>query len=159
MVEPVSTIAGATLVALAASKFVGKAAEKAAEKLGDEVIPAALKQAGKQVDSMWQRVKLHFAGNKRAERAIAQIEAGPVESSQSAEAFEKLAVYFDDDLQEPENQALADELRQMAQQIINIGQQQTQTAKVIVDARDQAKVNAVGEINHATTVHVGDVRP
>ncbi|MGB7088363.1 MAG: hypothetical protein WBD47_22600 [Phormidesmis sp.] len=155
MVEPVSTIAGATLVALAASKFVEKAAEKAAEKLGDEVIPAALKQAGKQVDSMWQRVKLHFAGNKRAERAIARIEAGSAESPQSAAAFEKLAVYFDDDLQEPENQALADELRQMAQQIINIGQQQTATT-FNIDARDEARVNAIGRDVNATTVNFGD---
>lgn len=146
MVEPVS-LTGATLIVMAASKFVGKAAEK----LGEVVAPAVLKQAGTQVDAMWQRVKGHFAGNQKAERAIAQ-----VETVQSAEALAKLEVYLDDDLQEPENQALANDLRQMAQQIINIGQQQQKATTFNIDARDEARVNAVGEISHATTVNIGD---
>ncbi len=70
MLEPVS-LTGAALMAIAASKFVGKAAEK----LGEVVAPAALKQAGKQVDEMWQRMKGHLAGNQKAERAITQTEA------------------------------------------------------------------------------------
>lgn len=144
MVEPVS-LTGAMLAALAASKFVETAAAKASEVL----TPAVLKQTGTQIDAMWQRVKRHFAGNGKAERAIAQIE-----TTQSTEALSKLKVYLDDDLQEPQHQALADELRQMAQQIINIGQQQTNTT-FNIDARDEARVNAVNEIN-ATTVNFGD---
>ncbi len=144
MVEPVS-LTGAMLAALAASKFVETAAAKASEVL----TPAVLKQTGTQIDAMWQRVKRHFAGNGKAERAIAQIE-----TTQSTEALSKLEVYLDDDLQEPQHQALADELRQMAQQIINIGQQQTNTT-FNIDARDEARVNAVNEIN-ATTVNFGD---
>ncbi len=145
MVEPVS-LTGAALVALAASKFV----EKAAEKVSEVVTPAVLKQAGKPVDAMWQRVKQHFAGNGKAERAIEQ-----VETAKSVEALDKLAVYLDDDLQEPQNQSLAGELRQMAQQIISIGQQQQTATTFKIDARDNARVNAVGEIN-ATTVNFGD---
>lgn len=71
MVEPM-TLTGATLAALAASKFV----EAAAKQVGDVVTPAVLKRAGNQVDAMWARVKRHFAGDKKAERAIAQIEKG-----------------------------------------------------------------------------------
>ena len=151
MVEPVS-LTGAALVALAASKFVETAAEKAAQ-MGEGVTKAALKKAGSQVDAMWARVKRHFAGNKKAEAAIVAVEEGPPESPRSAVALNKLAVYFDDDLEEPQNQALADELRQMAQQIVNIGQQQT--AKVIVETYDQSEVNAVGEISNVNTVHIG----
>ncbi|CAN5739956.1 hypothetical protein BH23CYA1_BH23CYA1_06780 [soil metagenome] len=87
MVEPVS-LTGAMLAALAASKFVETAAAKASEV----VMPAVLKQAGTQVDAMWQRVKRHFAGNGKAESALAQIE-----TTQSTEALSKLAVYLDDD--------------------------------------------------------------
>ena len=154
MVEPVS-LTGAALVALAASKFVETAAEKAAEQLGGGVTAAVLKKAGTQVDAMWQRVKQHFAGNRKAEGAIAKVEAGPPASPQSAEAMTKLAVYLDDDLQEPQNQALADELRQIAQQIINIGQQQT-TTTFNIDARDESRVNAIGGDVNATTVNFGD---
>lgn len=145
MVEPVS-LTGAMLVAMAASKFVETAAAKASEV----VTPAVLKQAGTQVDAMWQRVKRHFAGNGKAERAIAQIEA-----TQSTEALSKLAVYLDDDLEEPQHQALANDLRQMAQQIINIGQQHQTNTTFNIDARDEARVNAVGELN-AANVNFGD---
>ena len=84
------------------------------------------------------------------------MEAGPPESPQSEAAVTKLGVYLDDDLAEPENQVLAGELRQMAQQIINIGQQQQQTNTTFnIDARDQAEVNAVGEVSHVNTLHIG----
>ncbi len=97
--EPVS-LTGAALMAIAASKFVEVAAEKAATVLGEGASAAVLKQAGTQVDAMWQRVKRHFAPNQRAAGLLAQIEAGPPQSVQSAEAFNKLAVYLDDDLAE-----------------------------------------------------------
>ncbi len=155
MVEPVS-LTGAALVTLAASKFVETAAEKAAAQLGTGVTAAVLKKAGTQVDAMWARVKRHFAGNKKAEGAIAQVEAGPPESPQSEAAVTKLGVYLDDDLAEPENQVLAGELRQMAQQIVNIGQQQQTTTTFNIDARDESRVNAIGGDVNATTVNFGD---
>lgn len=155
MVEPVS-LTGAALVAIAASKFVETAAEKAAEQLGGGMTAAVLKKAGKQVDAMWQRLKQHFAGNQRAEGAIAQLETGSPESPQSAEAMNKLAVYLDDDLQEPQHQVLANELRQMAQQVINIGQQQQTMTTFNIDARDESRVNAIGGDVNATTVNFGD---
>ena len=155
MVEPVS-LTGTALMAIAASKFVEVAAEKAATVLGEGVSAAVLKKAGTQVDAMWQRVKRHFAPNQKAAGLLAQVEAGPPQSVQSAEAFNKLAVYLDDDLAESQHRALANELRQMAQQIINIGVvERQQTAKVIVEAHDQSEVNAVGEVSHVNTLHIG----
>lgn len=148
MTDP-ATVTVATLVALAGSKFV----ETAATKIGEVATPALLKRAGAQVDQLWTRIKQHFVGNKRAEAAIVQ-----VEQAQSAAALTKLAVYLEDELSEPQNQQLAQELQQIAQQIINIGQQtQTQTT-FNIDAKDQARVTAVGEVN-ASTVNFGDTRP
>lgn len=151
MTDPV-TITTATIIALAASKFV----EAAATKAGEIAAPAVLTQAGNQVEKLWTRIKQHFAGNKRAESAIAQ-----VETEHSEAALTKLEVYLDDELNDSENQAFAQDLRQMAQQIINIAQQ-NQTQKQThfdIDARDNARVNAVGEINNAQTVNFGDTRP
>ena len=145
MVEPASLTAAA-LVAIASSKFV----EKSVEKVAEVVTPAVLKRAGTQVDAMWGRLKQHFAGNKRAEKAIAQ-----VETEQSEAALTKLEVYLDDELQDDKNQAFAQELRQMAQQIVNIGEQTQKSTTFNIDAKDNARVNAVNEIN-ATTVNFGD---
>ena len=86
MTDPV-TLTAASIMAIAASKFVGKAAEKAAET----VAPAVLKGAGTQIDNLWGRIKRHFSGNKRAETAIVQ-----VEQDQSEAALTKLEVYLDD---------------------------------------------------------------
>lgn len=155
MLEPAS-LTGAALMAVAASKFVEKAAEKAATVLGEGVSTAVLKQAGSQVEAMWQRVKQHFAPNQKATALMAQVEAGSPQSTQSAEAFNKLAVYLDDDLEESQHRALADQLRQMAQQIVNVGVvERQQTAQMIVEAHDQSEVNAVGEVSHVNTLHIG----
>lgn len=81
-----------------------------------------------------------------------------MEQEQSEAALTKLDVYLDDALAEPENRALAEELRQMAQQIINIGAQQQEQVSFDIDARDNARVNAVNELN-ATTVNFGGNRP
>ena len=156
MVEPVS-LTGAALMAVAASKFVETAAEKAATVLGEGVSAAVLKKAGSQIEAMWLRVKRHFAPNKKAAGLMAQVEAGSPQSAQSAEAFNKLAVYLDDDLAESQHSTLANELRQMAQQIVNIGVvERQQTAQMIVEAHDQAQVNAVGEVSHVNTLHIGN---
>lgn len=150
MTDPV-TLTAAGIAALAASKFVEVAANKAAEI----VTPAVLKTAGSQIEALWTRIKRHFAGNKRAEAAIAQIE-----QEKSEAALTKLEVYLDDELSDPANQTFADDVRQMAQQIINVNQQnRTQTQNTFnTDARDQARVNNFGEFN-ANTVDFGDKRP
>ena len=148
MGDPV-TLTGAMLAALAASKFI----EAAAKQVGDVVTPAVLKRAGAQVDAMWARLKQHFVrdkGDKKAARAITQIEQG------ENAALDKLAVYLDDELQEPENAALAEELRQMAQQIVNIGQQEQRMVTFNIDARDEARVNAIGgDVNAGGDVNFG----
>ncbi|WP_008317917.1 hypothetical protein [Leptolyngbya sp. PCC 6406] len=138
MTDPITVTA---IAAIAASKFL----ETAASKAGETVTPAVLKRAGAQVDALWQRIKRHFAGNPRAEAAIAQ-----VETAQSEAALTKLAVYLEDDLAAPEHQGLAQELQQLAQQIINIGHQTQQQNTFNIEAKDSAKVTAIGEVQGTT---------
>ena len=88
MAEPVTTITVATLTAVAASKFVERATEKAMDFVGPEV----LKQAGGPVAKLWDLIKQKFAGNSRAEEALAKVEAG------DEGALTKLEVYLDDEL-------------------------------------------------------------
>lgn len=130
MTDPV-TLTAATLTALAASKFVGKAAEKAAEV----VAPAVLKQASDKISELWETIKQKFAGNERAETALAKVEAG------DEAALAKLEVYLDDELTDPQNQTFAADVRQIAQQIINV-QQQVQVQQTNVNqGRDQFVIN------------------
>lgn len=137
MTDPVTLTTGA-IVALAASKFV----ETAAAKAGEVATPAILKKAGEPIDALWQRIKRHFAGNPKAEKAIAK-----VETQQSETALTKLEVYLDDELSDSGNQALERDLKQLAQQIINIGEQnQTHTEiKINATSHDSSKQAVVGE--------------
>lgn len=137
MTDPI-TLTTATIVALAASKFV----ETAATKAGEVATPAILKTAGGQIDQLWQRIKQHFAGDQKAEKAITE-----VETQQSAAALTKLEVYLDDELTEPDNQSLQRDLQQIAQQIINIGEQ-TQTHQnitITATSRDSSQQIVMGE--------------
>jgi hypothetical protein len=64
----------------------------------------------------------------------------------------KLSVYLDDEM---ENVEFAQTLQQLAQQVINIGKQEQNSATFNIDARDNARVNAIGKIN-ADRVDFGD---
>ena len=139
MSDPI-TLTTATLVALAASKFV----ETAAAKVAEVATPAALKKAGQPIDQLWGRIKQHFAGNERAEKAIAE-----VETQQSEAALSKLEVYLDDELNEPGNQRLEQDLKQIAQQIINIGEQTQRHKEITITAtaRDSSQQIVIGEVS------------
>lgn len=89
MTDPVTLTTGA-IVAIAASKFI----EGAGAKVGELVTGGTLKQAGTQVSKLWKLIKGKFAGNQRAEEALAKVEAG------DASALTKLEVYLDDELAE-----------------------------------------------------------
>ncbi|NER79080.1 MAG: hypothetical protein F6K42_05775 [Leptolyngbya sp. SIO1D8] len=144
MTDPV-TLTTATLVALAASKFV----EAAAAKAGEVVTPAILKQAGEPIDQLWQRIKRHFAGDQKAEKAMTE-----VETQQSETALTKLEVYLDDELSAPGNQALQHDLQQIAQQIITIGEQTQTHTEITITAtsRDSSKQVVVGENSGTITL-------
>lgn len=64
-------------------------------------------------------------------------------------------MYLDDEMDDPQ---FAQTLQQLARQVINIGKQKQNNATFNVDARDNARVNAINELN-ATNVNFGDQRP
>ena len=147
MSDPI-TLTASTLVAIAASNFI----EATASKTSEVVTSAVLQRAGTQVDQLWQRIKQHFVGDKKAEKAIAQ-----VESERSDAALIKLEVYLDDELSAPDNQALRQDLQQIAQQIINLSNhsQERTGISIEVDAKDNARVVAAAEL-HAQNLSLGD---
>ena len=142
MTDPVTLTTGA-IVALAASKFV----ETAAAKAGEVATPAILKKAGEPIDALWQRIKRHFAekSDQRSEKAIEAI--AEVETQQSEAALTKLEVYLDDELSDPGNQTLQRDLKQLAQQIVNIGEQNQTNTEITINAtsHDSSKQAVVGE--------------
>ncbi|MBW4526034.1 MAG: hypothetical protein KME18_12680 [Phormidium tanganyikae FI6-MK23] len=134
-------------------EFTGAAIVKLAF---DEAVKAgagevAKKAVGGAIEKLRSAIKARFKGkNQKAEEAIVKIE-----QERSPEALNKLSVYLDDEMDDPQ---FAQTLQQLAQQVINIGKQEQNSATFNIDARDQARVNAINELN-ATTVNFGDQRP
>ncbi|MGP1382040.1 MAG: hypothetical protein ACTS2F_00690 [Thainema sp.] len=146
MTDPV-TLTAAGIAAIAASKFVEAAAGKAAEI----TTPAMLKTAGSQIEALWKRIKQHFTGNKRMEKAITR-----VEQEKSEAALEELEICLAYELRDPENQQFAEDVQQMAQQIINIGQQNQVHKEINVDieGHDNSRNYGFGEFHG--TANFGD---
>ena len=78
-------------------------------KLGEKTLEAGLKKAGE----LKQKVVKKFQGNAAAEQAISAAEVGDSEGLQDVGAFLRLAMTQD--------QEFAAQLRQIAEQIINVG--------------------------------------
>ncbi len=118
MTDPVTA---AVIVGLATSKFAESAAGKTAEKL---------------VERLWEAIACRFKGRKKAEEAIAKIEAS---QGQAPESQANLVRVLDAELFEDEG--FAQELQQLAQQIINI-QNQSQSQQTNANyGRDMFVVN------------------
>ena len=122
----------------------------------DELIKSGAGEVAKQavggaIAQLRAAIKARFAGkHEPAEAAIAKIE-----QEQSAAALTKLSVYLDDEMAD---EPFAHTLQQLAQQVINIGKQEQSNVTFDIDARGNARVNAINELN-ATTVNFGDQRP
>lgn len=134
MTEPITA---ALILGLAAQKFAEGSAGKAAEKL---------------VERLWNTIATRFKGRRKAEEALTQIETS---KGNAPEAQTNLVRVLDAELFEDDG--FAEEVKQLAQQIINI-QSQTQTQgnnQFNINATGNATVNAIGNLD-ATTVNFGD---
>lgn len=132
-------LTGAAIAKLAFDEFVKSGAGEVAKKA-----------VGGAIEQLRSAIKKRFEGNKKAEDAIVK-----VEKEQSPEALNKLSVYLDDEM---EDLQFAQTLQQLAQQVISISKQEQNNATFNVDARDNARVNAINKLN-ATNVNFGDQRP
>lgn len=124
MVEPTTLAAGAILK-LAFDEFIKGGAEETAKK----TVGGALAL----IKSLRNKIQDKFQGDQKAEAALSQ-----VEKDGSQEAFKKLEVYLDDVM--TEDPTFAHEVRQVAQQIINIEKQNISSRQYNNQGRDQINI-------------------
>lgn len=129
------TLAAGAIAKLAFDEFVKSSAGEAAKKLTGE----ALSKANDLRQAIWAK----FRGNARAETALAE-----VEKQGTPEALDKVTKLLDAEMAlEPE---FATEVRQLAQQIINIQNQTAETADRIYKqqaGRDIFNIDDAGQNN------------
>ncbi|NJN49684.1 MAG: hypothetical protein HC805_07870 [Alkalinema sp. RL_2_19] len=129
MTEPITT---ALIVGLAAQKFAEGAAGKAAEKL---------------IERLWETIATRFKGRKKVEAAIGQIQV-----SQDPAAMTKLEKVLDGEFVEDEE--FEAQLKDLAQQIVQIqNQNQTQSMNTFT-SNDSSQMRAVGQVYG--TANLGD---
>jgi phosphoribosylformylglycinamidine (FGAM) synthase PurS component len=130
MIDPatIATIAASKIAKLAFDEFVKSSAGAAAK----ETVAGAVEL----IKTLRERIKAKFQGNERAIAALAE-----VEQHGSNAALEKVGKYLD--LEMDEEQVFAEEVRQMAHQIINIQNQSTMQIEQqnINYGRDQNIIN------------------
>lgn len=108
------------ITGLAAGAILKLAVDEAVKAGAGEVAKQSMTGAAGLAKQLWGKIKAKFQGDARAEKAIQAVEA-----DQSQPAITKLETYLDDVM--TEDPAFATEIRQMAQQIINIQNQNTTT--------------------------------
>ena len=131
MMEPVPTataIAAAKLVELAFNDFIKSGAGEIAKKTVGGAIDL--------VKNLRDKIKAKFQGNERAEKALAE-----VEKEGNSAALDKVTKYLDLELDEDE--AFATEVRQIAQQIINIQKQNNSSREYNNYGRDQINIETI----------------
>jgi hypothetical protein len=134
MIDP-ATIAASAIVKIAFDEFVKSGAGAAAK----ETVAGAVEL----VKTLQARIRAKFQGNERATAALDNVEQNGSEA-----ALEKVGKYLD--LEMNEEQGFADEVRQMAHQIINIQIQNQTTTQIerqyINQGRDQINIERVDKI-------------
>ena len=123
-------LTGAAIAKLAFDEFVKSSAGEIAKKA-----------VGGAIEQLRSVIRKRFAGNKKAEEAIVK-----VEQERSPEALNKLSVYLDDEMDDPQ---FAQTLQQLAQRVINIGKQEQNTTEIKVETRDNSTANTVGTLNNS----------
>ena len=126
--DPVTAIAAAEIVKLAFSEFAKAGAGELAKKSVGGAIDL--------VKNLRDKIKAKFQGNERVEKALAE-----VEQQGTPAALEKVTKYLDLELDEDE--AFATEVRQIAQQIINIQNQNNSSREYNNYGRDQINIENI----------------
>ena len=126
--EPVTAIAAAKLTELAFNEFIKSGAGEIAKKTVGSAINL--------VKNLRDKIKAKFQGNERAEKALVE-----VEQQGNSASLEKVTKYLDLELDEDE--AFATEVRQIAQQIINIENQNNSSREYNNHGRDQINIENI----------------
>ncbi|MBD2166448.1 hypothetical protein H6G04_18795 [Calothrix membranacea FACHB-236] len=128
MTDPVTTIAAGAILNLAFQEFAKSGAGEVAKKTVGGAISLA--------KGLRDKITTKFKGNAKAEAAITA-----VETDYSPAALSKLEVYLDDAM--TDDAVFATELRQVAQQIINIQNQTTSSREYKNYGRDQINIEKI----------------
>ena len=123
--EPITAIAAAKIAEIAFQEFAKSGAGELAKKSVGGAIDL--------VKNLRDKIKAKFQGNERAEKALAEVE----QNGDSA-ALDKVTKHLDLELDEDE--AFATEVRQIAQQIINIQNQNNSSREYNNYGRDQINI-------------------
>ncbi len=123
--DPTTAIAASTIAQLAFNEFIKSGSGELAKK--------SLGSAIDLVKNLRERIRTKFQGNGRAETALAE-----VEQQGNLAALEKVTKYLDVEMMEDE--VFATQVRQIAQQIINIQNQNLSTREYNNYGRDQFNV-------------------
>ena len=130
MTDPIIVVTGAKILELAFNEFIKSSAGETAKKLTDE----ALIKAGE----LRQKIVTWFKNKQdvKAEKAITAIQ-----EQGSSEALNNLTTYLDDEMKaEP---IFAQNLRQIAQQIIHIESQNTSNREYNSYGRDMITIENI----------------
>jgi hypothetical protein len=131
MTDPITA---ATIAGLALSKFAESGASEAAKKL---------------IENLWGEIASRFKGRKKAEEALTKLEAS---QGKDPETEANLVRVLDGEMFEDD--AFAEQLQQMAQQIVTIqNQNQSQATNTFV-SNDSSQMRAVGQVYG--TANLGD---
>lgn len=125
--EPTTALAASTIAGIAFNEFIKSGAGELAKK--------SLGSAIDLVQNLRERIRAKFQGNGRAETALVEVEQG------NLAALEKVTKYLDIEMMEDE--AFATQVRQMAQQIINIQNQNISKRENNNYGRDQINIETI----------------
>jgi hypothetical protein len=125
--EPITAIAAAEIVKIAFQEFAKSGAGELAKKSVGGAIDL--------IKNLRDKIKAKFQGNERVEKALAEVEQG------NSEALGKMTKYLDIELDEDE--VFAKEVRQIAQQIINIQNQNNSSREYNNYGRDQINIENI----------------
>jgi hypothetical protein len=126
--EPVTTLAAGAIAKIAFDEFVKSGAGEVAKKTIGGAIDL--------VKNLRDRIRAKFQGNERAEKALTE-----VEQQGTPAALEKVSKYLD--LEFEEDETFATEVRQLAQQIINIQNQSISNRQYNNYGRDQINIENI----------------
>ena len=126
--EPVATLTAAAIAKLAFDEFIKSGSGELAKK--------SLSGATELVKKLRDQIQTKFQGNKRAETVLVE-----VEQQANQAAIEKVTKYLDIEMMEDE--AFAIQIRQIAQQIINIQNQNISTREYNNYGRDQFNIESI----------------
>jgi phosphoribosylformylglycinamidine (FGAM) synthase PurS component len=126
--DPVTTLTASAIAKIALDEFAKAGAGELAKKATGAAIDL--------VKTLRDKISAKFNGNPKAETALAE-----AEQQGTPEAIEKVGKYLD--LEMDDDPAFATDVRQMAQQIITIQNQQISTRTYTNQGRDQINIETM----------------